>query len=384
MRTARVGLVVPYLTGYRLPFFARLRDELDRRAIGLVVAHGRPVGMSAARRDTVGLPGSVALSQRSWRIAGRDLIWHRIDDLARTTDALVLPQSMHHLRTLALLAGPRRRPVGLWGHGRTHVSAHGPAERRAKAALTRRADWFFAYTASGGDYAVRAGLPRDRVTVVHNTLDTTALVAARAAVTDSEVAGLRERHGLVPGRTALYVGGLDHLKRIPFLLDAASRIAGLLPGFRLLLAGDGELRPAIRSAEAAGAPIVYRGPADAHDKALLAAVSDVLLVPGAVGLCAVDSFALATPLVTCPWPYHGPEFEYLEDGRNALLAPDDPQAYADAVAGLLVRPDVLARLSRACQADAARYTVEGMAARFAGGVEGLIHGTTHGGNIRTT
>ncbi|MDT9691293.1 glycosyltransferase family 4 protein [Streptomyces sp. P9(2023)] len=379
MTTARVGLVVPYLTAYRLPFFARLRGELDARNIELAVAHGLPTGLSAARRDTVELPGSVALRQRAWKIAGRDLIWLGLGELARTSDALVLPQSMHHLHTYPLLA--RRRPrIGLWGHGRTHVSAHGSVARRAKAALTRRADWFFAYTEAGGAYAVQAGLPRQRVTVVHNSLDTTALAAARDAVTDADVAVLHERYGLTAGRTALYIGGLDELKRTPFLIAAAERVARQLPGFRLVVAGDGAHRPLVQAAQASGGPLVYLGTVGDRDKALLGAASDVLLVPGAVGLCAVDSFALRTPVITCPWPYHGPEFEYLESGRNALVAPGDPEAFAAAVAGLLTEPGELSRLRRACQADATRYTVEGMAARFARGVEGLLHGTTRGGN----
>ncbi|MFJ9576353.1 glycosyltransferase family 4 protein [Streptomyces sp. NPDC101191] len=377
MTAARVGLVVPYLTAYRLPFFTRLRGELDARNIELAVAHGLPTGLSAARRDTVELPGAVALRQRVWKVAGRDLVWLAIGELARTSDALVLPQSMHHLHTYPLLAGRGPR-IGLWGHGRTHVSAHGPAARWTKAALTRRADWFFAYTDAGGAYAVRAGLPRRRVTVVHNSLDTTALAAARDAVTDADVAALRERHGLTQGRTGLYIGGLDELKRIPFLIEAAGRVARRLPGFRLLVAGDGAHRPLVQAAEASGGPVAYLGTVGDRDKALLGGASDVLLVPGAVGLCAVDSFALRTPLITCPWPYHGPEFEYLESGRNALVAPDDPEAYAAAVLGLLTEPGELSRLRRACQTDAKRYTVEGMAARFACGVEGLIHGTRQG------
>ncbi|MFE2235774.1 glycosyltransferase family 4 protein [Streptomyces sp. NPDC059442] len=377
MTAPRVGLVVPYLTSYRLPFFTRLRAELDARGIELTVAHGQPTGLSAARRDTVALPGAVELRQRARRVAGRDLVWLGVGALARTSDALVLPQSMHHLHTYPLLAARRPR-IGLWGHGRTHVSAHGPAARRVKEALTRRADWFFAYTEAGGAYAVEAGLPRQRVTVVRNALDTTALATARAAVDEAERRALRERHGLTPGRTALYVGGLDALKRIPFLLDAADRVARRLPGFRLVVAGDGAHRPLVRAAEAAGGPVVYVGPVGDRDKARLGAVCDVLLVPGAVGLCAVDSFALETPVITCPWPYHGPEFEYLDSGRNALVAPDDPTAYAAAVTGLLRAPHELDRLRSACQADAGRYTVEGMAARFAHGVEGLIHGTTHG------
>ncbi|WP_199551733.1 glycosyltransferase family 4 protein [Streptomyces sp. N35] len=364
--TRRIAFVLPYLTAYRVPFLEHLHRELRGRDIELTVAHGRPTGISIARGDELLMPGATPLRQRVLPIAGRELVWHRgLGALARANDALVLPQTLHNLRTYPLLAR-RRVPIGLWGHGHNHVTAHGRLERGAKSALTRRADWFFAYTEAGGAYAERAGLPRQRITVVQNSLDTTALATARDQVTEGEADALRQRYGLLPGRTGLYIGAVDELKRIPFLLAAADRIAERLPGFRLLVAGDGRQRALVESSPAA----VYVGPVDPVRKARLGAVADVMLVPGAVGLCAVDSFALRTPLVTTPWAFHGPEFGYLEHGRNAVVAQDD--SYARVVAELLCRPRELARLRRACRCDATRYTVEEMAVRFAGGAEGLL------------
>ncbi|MER7169939.1 glycosyltransferase family 4 protein [Streptomyces mesophilus] len=365
-RTRRVALVLPYLTAYRLPFLAQLRQELSAAEVELTVAHGRPTGYGATRGDELVLPGAAPLRQRVLRAAGRELVWHQgLGGLVRGHDAVVLPQALNNLRVYPLLAR-RRIPVGLWGHGHTHVSAHGRAEQRAKAALTRRADWFFAYTEAGATYARGAGLAAERITVVQNALDSTTLATARDAVGEGEVRELRERYGLQPGRTALYIGAVDELKRIPFLLACAEEIAARVPGFRLVVAGDGRQRDLVESSPVA----VYVGPADPAQKARLGALADVMLVPGAVGLCAVDSFALRTPLVTTPWPYHGPEFGYLEHGRNALVVPDT--AYAEQVAELLARPRQLAALRRACRCDAPRYTTEGMAARFATGIDGLL------------
>ncbi|MEU6846685.1 glycosyltransferase [Streptomyces sp. NPDC046716] len=183
---------------------------------------------------------------------------------------------------------------------------------------------------------------------------------------------MRSRFGLRAGLTGLYVEAVDGGARVAFLLAAADRAAALLPGFRLVVAGDGELREA---AERHGAHVVcVAGAAGDDDKALLGAVADVLLAPGAVGALAADSFALRTPLVITERAGTGPGFGCLEDGRNAVVAPDDPDAYGAAVAELLTRPRRLACLRRACRAEAQRYTVEGRTARAAYGVEGLVHG----------
>ncbi|WP_353943405.1 glycosyltransferase [Streptomyces sp. HUAS MG91] len=199
-----------------------------------------------------------------------------------------------------------------------------------------------------------------------------ALAAARDRITEERVRDVRARYGLRPGLTGLYAGGLDAADRVPFLLAAADRAAALLPGFRLLVAGDGELRAAV---ERHGAHVVRVADAAADDRrALLGAAADVLLAPGAVGGLAADSFALRTPLVVTDRAGTGAGFGCLEDGRNAVVAPDDPDAYGAAVAELLTRPRRLACLRRACRADAQRYTVEGRTARAAYGVEELVHG----------
>ncbi|MEV0090192.1 glycosyltransferase family 4 protein [Streptomyces sp. NPDC050738] len=367
-------IVQQYVPGYRIAFYQHLRRELAARDVELTVAHGRPWGKDVSRGDQHGLPGAVELPQRTFSFGGRHLVRRRLGELAHDCDALIVGQSLHSLESYRPLLRPGGPPVGLWGHGSTYTRTPSAPLRAAKRLLTNRARWFFAYTEQGARHVIGEGFPERRVTVVRNAVDTASLAAACGAVTPDEQAALRADHGLTEGRTALYVGGLDQAKRIPFLLAAARAAAGQLPGFRLLVAGDGAQRTLVEAAERAGGPVRYVGTATDAEKARLGSVADVLMVPGAVGLVAVDSFALGAPVVTTRQAAHGPEFEYLEDGRNALIVDGgDPGAYADALTGLLTRPERLWAMSANCRADAARYTVEEMARRFADGVEGLTY-----------
>jgi glycosyltransferase involved in cell wall biosynthesis len=109
--------------------------------------------------------------------------------------------------------------------------------------------------------------------------------------------------------------------------------------------------------------------------ALLGAVSDVMLMPGRVGLCAVDSFVLRTPVVTTDWPWHAPEFEYLRNGHNAVITSDDPAVYAAAVQALLTDQPRLASLRARCREDATSYTTDAMATRFCEGLLRLLSET---------
>lgn len=383
MTSRRVLIVHPYLPQYRVPFFRRLAADLQGHGVALTVAHGSPTGPQARRGDVGTLPGAVLLPQRSLRLTGRTLLWRTLGGLARHCDAVVLEQALHNLEAYPLLVKARLRggpAVCLWGHGRTYTHRPTAVERAMKDALTRRADWFFAYTESGARHVVGAGLPADRVTVVRNSIDTAALGAATARITPEQVRDFRARHGLTAGRTGYFVGGLDAPKRIPFLLAAAELTARQLPGFRLLVAGDGVDRGLVEaSAARPGSAVVHLGPVQsAEGKALLGAACDVLLLPGAVGLTAVDSLVLSTPLITTPDAAHGPELEYLESGRNALVVCGGEAEFAAATASLLSDHHRLAEMRAACRKDASHYSGEVMSARFTDGLLKVL-----GGRFRT-
>ncbi|WP_063611407.1 glycosyltransferase family 4 protein [Streptomyces sp. 142MFCol3.1] len=379
----RVVVVQPYVPSYRTSFFDHLHAQLADEGVALEVLHGAAPPQQADRKDAASCACAIQVPTRRLPVpGGRSLLWRRVHRRAALADLVVLEQALHNLEAYPLLLRQltRRRlgggpAVAFWGHGRTYTKAPSRAEAAVKGALTRAGSWFFAYTDGGAAHVAAQGFARERITVVRNSVDTTELTAARArAMTPgtaeyAESVLLRRRHGLIPGRTALFVGGLDAPKRIPFLLACADRIAAELPGFRLLVAGDGGERHLVeKAASRPGSAVVAIGRTDARQTAGLGAVSDVMLMPGRVGLCAVDSFALLTPLVTTDWPWHAPEFEYLADGRNAVITADDPACYAGAVSALLRDPARMDALRRACGQDALRYTTQRMATRFRDGL----------------
>ncbi|MFJ7178088.1 glycosyltransferase family 4 protein [Streptomyces massasporeus] len=371
-RRPRVTVVQPYLHSYRVPFYECLHADMASRGIELILALGSPTGQIAHRSDACVLAEAVQLPQRALPLGPKQLLWRRLGELAHTSDALVLQHMLHCTESYTPLLRSRLRkgpPVALWGQGKAYSYRPLPLASAAKTLMTRLADWFFAYTEQGRRDVEGWGFPGDRITVVRNSTDTRAVMTAAQRTTPVQLAALHEQHGLAPGRTALFIGGLDAPKRIPFLLRAVDRIAAQLPGFRLLVAGEGAQRGLVEKSRAA----VWVGRASTEQKALLGAACEVMLMPGAVGLCAVDSFALGTPVVTTHWPFHGVEFGYLEHGRNALVVPtDDEGRYADAVVGLLRDRERLRRLQEGCRAAADSYSVEEMSGRFADGVEQML------------
>jgi glycosyltransferase involved in cell wall biosynthesis len=381
----RVVVVQPYVPGYRTAFFDHLQARLDTANVALEVLYGQAPSQQAARRDASSCACAVQVPSLRLPVpGGRTLLWRQVFHRAASADLVVLEQALRNLEAYPLLlprligrASRPSPPVAFWGHGRTYTKKTSRLQAVAKDMVTRQAAWFFAYTEGGAAYIASRGFPRDRITVLRNSVDTTELTLARdradiqGTPEHAEAAALRKRYRLEPGRTGLYVGGLDAPKRIPLLLECARRLATSLPGFRLLVAGDGIDRALVEAAASApDSPVVALGHSAGRHVALLGAVSDVMLMPGRVGLCAVDSFALRTPIVTTDWPWHAPEVEYLENGRNAVITRDDPEDYAAGVQKVLNDHSRLKALREACRRDATEYTAEGMAERFC---NGLLH-----------
>jgi glycosyltransferase involved in cell wall biosynthesis len=364
-----VVVIQPYVPAYRRPFFLALIERLQSADIDLVVAAGRPTGIQAARGDDVGLPDLVRLRERQISFRGRSISHRQIGAVVAGADLVVLEQARRNLEMYQLLLGPRGgRRVALWGHGRTVSRSASRLEHKLLDAMTRRADWFFAYTEAGAQHVVSNGFPEERCTVVHNATDSRSLHHAVESVAPERLEAFRQAHDLAGSSTAIFVGGLDASKRIDFLVDAVSRIAAQVPGFRLLIAGLGVDEPKVLAAKRAGAPIVLLGDRRGDDLAVAARASEMILMPGRVGLIAVDSFAMGLPIVTTDWSHHAPEFDYLQPGIDSVVAANDPDAFASAAIRLLSMPADLALVQKNCLSRWGDFSTERMADSFTAGV----------------
>jgi glycosyltransferase involved in cell wall biosynthesis len=240
-----------------------------------------------------------------------------------------------------------------------------------KGVISRQAHWWFAYNELSADAVARLGVPRERITSIQNAIDTRALVAAREAVTPAQLEDLRRGVGIRGGHVGLFLGGMYEDKLLPFLLEACRAIREVVPDFEMIFIGAGHDEGLVRAAAAEHSWIHHETPKFEADKVPYCMLADVLLLPAAVGLTVLDSFALQLPLVTLADRYHGPEIAYLEHDVNGVLLPSSTSsdAYAAEVARLLCDRPRMARLRAGCARASSIYTAEEMARRFA---EGLV------------
>ena len=140
--------------------------------------------------------------------------------------------------------------------------------------------------------------------------------------------------------------------------------------FRLLIAGDGSDRKLVEGASESMRFIRYLGRVGGREKALAIRSSEVIAMPGRVGLLAVDSLVAGLPIVTTNWRWHAPEFEYLVPDRNSIVSDDTIDGFVRSMQFVLSDPRRLESLVSECLRSAVDFGVDAMSAKF---LDGLQH-----------
>jgi len=367
----RVLIVQRRLTSYRVALFEKLREALVVQAIDLHLATGQATPDEEAKRDGGRLDWAHPLRTRYYM--GSRLCWQPLGPVLDGADLVIVAHENKLIYNHWLVVRPRRFRLAFWGHGRNWQAREGGWLReRFKRWEARRVDWWFAYTQRSVRAIEESGFPQGRITNLNNAIDTRALTALGNSVSQEELDSTRRDVGLAESPVGVYLGSLYREKRLGFLLEAAGHIRNLLPNFRLLIIGDGPERETVARFAAAHDWVLWRGALSGREKALHLLLGDVLLMPGLVGLSILDAFALERPMVTTAWRFHSPEIEYLEDGTNGLITPDNPVAYAQSVAALVIDRERLMRLRAGCRESAAVYTLDAMVSRFADGIRSAL------------
>jgi glycosyltransferase involved in cell wall biosynthesis len=378
----RLLIIQDYIPAYRVPFFRQLRPSLAVKGIDLRLIAGRPQGPHEFRQDSGG-EGLVDrwLQPRTFSIAGRTVSFRSLRQEFETfaPHGVVVQQALRNLELYQLFLERTRQngsAIGMWGHGRTFSTHQGAGTTALKNWLTRRSDWFFSYTQEGARYLAEHGYDPSRISVLNNTICTHQLKTQLAEVRDAEVNAFRQAHGLTPGRTAIFIGGVDQAKGIEFLIETAREINHLMPDFKLIIGGSGSDAELVRRRQSAGDPISYLGRIDGREKALALKSADLMMVPEWVGLVAVDSLAAGKPIMTTFHPSHSSEFGYLQHGRTCLTSRHEPRSYAQDIFSLLTDRPRLTQMQNEALKAGTSLSMDAMVSRFVEGSVAWLNETT--------
>jgi glycosyltransferase involved in cell wall biosynthesis len=341
-----------------------LLARLDRRTfeirLGFLQADPGPMGREI---QALGLTADTGLRAgrldplcpwRLWRFFHR----HRIE--------LVL--GLNHLD--ALLYGlPAAKAAGAafvnWEHETERTYRFHDLTMAARRLVLRHADAVVAVAEGHADYVARAdGLPRSRVTVIHNGAD-----PARSASPLSR-AEARARLDLgASAPVAVQVAALRPDKAHEVMLTAFAQVRQRLPQAVLLLAGDGPCRAGLETLAARlGLGDGCRFLGLRRDVGDILAAADLLALSSdprqeTLSVAVIEAMFAGLPVVATDV---GSLAEIVIPGRTGrLVPPRRPELLAEALAELLADPGTCRRLGRAGRELAlSRYDLRIMVAAF--------------------
>jgi glycosyltransferase involved in cell wall biosynthesis len=369
----RVVFLTAILPQYRLPFHEGVRACLSKSGIQYDVIFGQPGEAEAAKADTEILPWAKQVINRRFKIGRFSAVWQPALKDIWSCDLAIIGQENRFLvnyvvQGLRGFCGPK---VALWGHGRNFQADPGVGlAERWKRVWATKADWWFAYTEATRKIVEGNGFPSERITVVHNTIDTTEIRRLVGEIGASRLDVLRRRLDIQTNNVGVYVGGLYDHKRIDFLIDSAKEVRRYTSDFILIVVGSGVDRHRVEAAASRHSWIRYLGPLFGTEKVEILRLGRVFMMPGLVGLAILDCAAAGLPIVTTAYPYHSPEIAYLEPGRNGLIIEDwqNPVAYARGVISVLQDDAFRAQLAQGAAEIAAVNTMERMVQCFCDGI----------------
>jgi colanic acid biosynthesis glycosyl transferase WcaI len=263
-------------------------------------------------------------------------------------------------------------PDGLVQIGRLRwrpmIAAFHALERRVYAASAR------VTVVSGGmrDNLISKGVAPDKVAVLANWIDTSAVVP-QVSETD-----FRRRHGLQESFVVLFAGNLGYAAGLDQLVGVAKRLESR-PEIMLVLVGEGSARPdlerQVREARVSNLRLFSTEPAERLADLLASADIGLVTLRAGMGALSVPSktyayMAAGRPVLAAIPPDSEVRTIVEESGCGVCCDPDKPEALA---AKILEMADDRDRLRR--MGDAGRRWVEqhGSRARITAAYRALLH-----------
>jgi len=261
------------------------------------------------------------------------------------------------------VATATRRPLVVTSHGETFADDHGVFDDSVILRTVLRLGLRRASVVTGcstivlDDLAARFGLEGGRI------------------VPNGVEAGAPRPHERRDPPVVVGVGRVERMKGFDLLLDAFAE-ADVPDTCKLVIAGDGSMRPALR-AQAEKLGIAHRvglpGMLDRSDVASLLASAAAVVVPSrkeAFGMVVLEAWRAGAPLVVTS---RGGPAQLVTDGVSGLVAdPDDTGALSCAIGKVVGDPGLADSLAAAGRAAVQEYTWGHVAALYIGAYDECV------------
>jgi glycosyltransferase involved in cell wall biosynthesis len=366
----KVVIIQRTLKTYRIPFYQKLKEKCTQDNIELIIIYGKDDVLTFNDAD---LEWGISINNIKYNVLGHHLYYQPISKYIKGADLIIVEQAskliINYYLWLLNLLGIKK--LAFWGHGKNFQAKNkNSISEKIKRVMSKHVYWWFAYNDLSAKIVESFGYPKERITIVNNSIDTNYLDKKAKSINKERLTIIKKQHNIEGNKICLFVGGMYKEKRLPFLLEACLLIKKEVSDFEMIFIGAGDEQFIIEEATKKHKWIHYLGAKFGDELIPYFKFSKLLLMPGLVGLVILDSFSLLTPLVTTNVNYHSPEISYLVNDINGIMvdSTDDPVVYADKVIELLNDEDKRQKLIEGCKIAREQYTIENMVDNFCDGL----------------
>lgn len=368
-------VIVQRITGdYRIPFFERLFDILKNSNISIKVVYGQPEPGENIIGSFYNNRNIILINNYYLRVRSKYLTFQFPLRSIFTSDLVILQQgnriiSNHFYLFFLLILGKK---VAIWGNCKQEIASFNNHSFKKGWwwKLSKKVDHWFAYNDLTKKIVVSTGYPQEKVTAIYNSIDTNTESAIYNSLTAEEIEILRVKYMLKNSDiVGIFCSRLYTDKKIDFLLQTVSVVKEAIPNFKFFVLGDGIEETKVYKFAINNASWFFQvGSKYGKDKISYFKISDFQLLPGAVGLHIVDSFALETPIITTESTTHGVEIDYLKNLDNGIITENDLKSYSDMIIKVCNDNKLRIHLKKGCNESSEVYSIEHMAEHFANGI----------------
>jgi glycosyltransferase involved in cell wall biosynthesis len=242
----------------------------------------------------------------------------------------------------------------IWTHGVKYREMDKPFRTFSgglKLFLFHKADAIIVYSDKRKEIVAKHIANPHKVFLANNTLDTESLMTIYKIFFAKGKSKVKEELGWGNKFNLIYIGRLLTSKGLDILFN----VFKILPDdmdIALHIIGDGPENYLINKMASENINIHSYGAVlddEVTGKYLFA--SDLMVMPGYVGLSVIHAFSFGCPVLTClgdfrKGPFHSPEIEYITDGYNGFLLESNPVIIAQKIQSVLKDGKWLEQLSK--------------------------------------
>lgn len=303
----KLCLVLNAAPHYRKGIYERIDKEYDAYFItGKKNSDIKPLDMSGFRHPVVYTRDIMLKGIKIWQAGILKYAFKDFDDIILCGDI----HKVNHWIFL-LVCKIKGKKTYAWTHG--WYGKESKLSTWIKKRFYGMYHGLFLYGNHAREMMIKEGFDRERLYVIHNSLDYARQLGLRLSNLHSDV---YRTHFGEEKKVIVFIGRLTAVKKLGMLIDALSQ---LKDDFNLVLVGDGVEKQRLEhlvSEKGLDDRVWFYGPCyDERVNAELIYNADLCVAPGNVGLTAMHAMVFGTPVVShSRFEWQMPEFEAIKPG----------------------------------------------------------------------